>query len=144
MVELRNKGRWRRKLWILLGCATAVVLILILFREPEPQYQGRSLSEWLVLLNGGYSNEPDISMHDAEEAIRHIGTNGLPFFVKWLNYRERPWRTRLHTVCEKLPAPVAYHLSRIALGHGTERQWVALFGLYIFGADAKPAIPALT
>jgi hypothetical protein len=137
--------RKRRKLiWILLGCALVVVLLLTFSREREPQYHGRSLSQWLLLLEGGHSNEPDISLHDAEEAMRHIGTNALPSLLKWLNYREQPWRTNLQTFSKKLPQKVGYPLSRLALGHGPELQWMALSSLYFLGADAKPAIPAVT
>src|SRR5215475_4886467 len=134
--------RKRRKLiWILLGCAIVVALILTLSREREPHYQGRSLSQWLVLLDGAHSN---ISLHDAEEAMRHIGTNALPSFVKWLNYREQPWRTHLQTFSKKLPQKVGYPLSRLARGHGSELQWMALYSLHFLDADAKPAIPAVT
>jgi hypothetical protein len=144
MVKLRDKGRLRRKLWIPLGCGTAIVLLLNLSHEREPHYQGRSLSEWLVLLNGGYSNEPDISLHDAEEAIRHFGTNALPFLIKWIQYEEKPWRTHLRTICDKLPDPFDRHFRKFVDGHGYECQQGALSALFLLGPDAIPAIPALT
>src|SRR6266496_4579891 len=134
----------RRKLWILLGCAIAAILILTLWREREPHYDGRSLSQWIALLNGGYAKDPDISQRDAEQAVRSIGTNGLPFLIKLLNYREAPWHTRLDSLCNKLPENVAHPLSRLVLHGGKERQQDAFSTLCVLGADAKPAIPALT
>jgi HEAT repeat protein len=143
MVELRNKGRWRKKLWILLGCGIAAILLLTLLREREPQYQGRPLSQWLAFLAGGHANDPDISLHDAEEAIDHIGTNALPFLIKWVQYEDKPWRTRLGALCEKLPDPYGSDLRNFVLGHGYECQQGAFFALYRLGTNARPAIPVL-
>jgi HEAT repeat protein len=137
------KGR-RKTLWILLGCAIAIVLLLTFWREREPEYKGRSLSQWIALLDGGYGNDPDIWLTDAQRAVRAIGTNGLPFLVKWLNYRERPWRTRLDSLCNKLPDTVANPLSRLIVDGGAQRQRAAFTALCFLGADARPAIPALT
>src|SRR5580765_2352257 len=96
--------RTRRKFaWLFISCGIALVLLLTLWPRREPQYKGRSLTQWAILLNGGYANEPDISRHDAEEAIRHIGTNGLPFYLKWLLYKETPWRIRLANQAARLP-----------------------------------------
>src|SRR5207248_1698692 len=83
MVEQRNKGRRRKKLSIFVCCGLALILPLTFWPRREPQYKGRSLTQWAVLLNGGYANEPNISQRDAQAAIRSIGTNGLPFYVKW-------------------------------------------------------------
>src|SRR5689334_13664651 len=63
--------RKRKKLiWILLGCVIVIVLTVILFGERQPQYQGRSLSQWIVMLDG---SDPEISQRQAELAIRSIG-----------------------------------------------------------------------
>ena len=54
--------------------------------KPEPSYRGRRLSEWLPGYNAAATaNE----LARTEEAIRHIGTNGLPFLLEWINYEER-------------------------------------------------------
>src|SRR5262249_25236961 len=96
--------RKRRKFtWLFIGCAIAVVLLLTFWPNHEPQYKGRSLTQWVDLLYYGYANDPDVSKHDAEEAIRAIGTNGLPFYVKWFQYQGRPWRTRLANQAGRLP-----------------------------------------
>jgi len=143
MVELRNKGRWRRKLWALLGCGIAVALILTLWREREPRYGDRSLLEWIAITEHP-DRDIDYSKKDAEEAIHHIGTNAIPFLIKCIEYRERPWQTRLSALCSKLPEKIAKPLSGLIEGHGAERQEIAFRGFYILGPDAKSAIPALT
>jgi hypothetical protein len=143
MVELQNKGRWRRKLWILLGCAIALILITTLLREREPRYEDHSLLEWIAIADHG-DKDNEYSERDAQEAVRHIGTNAIPFLIKCIEYRERPWQTRLGALCYKLPGKFADPLSNLVEGHGAQRQLAAFSGLYILGPDARPAIPALT
>jgi hypothetical protein len=144
MVELRNKGRWRRKLWVLLGCGIAAVLILTLWREREPRYQERSLTQWAALLNHIDSRDEFQLGQQAEDAIRHIGTNAMPFLLRWIQYKEQPWRTRLGVLCDKLPEKVGGSLSRVIVGRGHDRQGEAFSALYVLGPDAKAAIPVLT
>lgn len=137
------KGR-RKKLWILLGCAIAAVLILMLWREREPQYNGKSLSQWTALLTSTDNRDGLELAHKAEEAVRQIGTNGLPFLVRWIQYQERPWRSRLGSLCYKLPEKVAGPMSRLVTGRAREQAADAFNALYILGPDAKAAIPVLT
>ena len=144
MVEQRNKGRRRKKLSIFVCCGLALVLLLTFWREREPQYKGRSLTQWAVLLNGGYANEPNISQRDAQEAIRSIGTNGLPFYVKWYQYQERPWRTRLANQAARLPGEFGRTARNLVLGHGELMQQAAISGFSTLGPNAKPALPFLT
>lgn len=143
MVELRNNGRWRRKLWIFLGCGIAAVLILTLWREREPRFEDHSLLEWIAIADHGDS-DGEFSKRDGQEAVRHIGTNAIPFLIKCIEYRERPWQTRLGSLCSKLPENLADPLSGLIAGHGAQRQETAFSGLCILGPAAKPAIPALT
>lgn len=129
------KGR-RRKLWILLGCAvTAAALTLWLTREPS--YAGRSLSEWVWILQNGTSHT------NAEAAIQHIGADAVPLLVKWIDYRERPWRRHLCLLSYKLPPKLANPLSTFIAGRGYERQQGAYIALTILGPKAKAAVPAL-
>jgi HEAT repeat protein len=143
MVELRNKGRWRKKLWILLGCGIAAVLLFTLLREREPGYGDRSLLEWIAITEHP-DKDIDYSKKDAEEAIQHIGTNAVPFLIKCIEYHERPWQTRLGGLCSKLPEKIGEPLSSLVAGRGAQRQAAAFWGLSILGPQAKSAIPALT
>jgi HEAT repeat protein len=143
MSELRNKGRLRKKLWILLACGVALVLLLTLWREREPRYGDRSLLQWIAIAQHP-DNDPDYSKRDAEEAIRHIGTNAVPFLIKCIEYHERPWQTRLGALCSKLPEKIGEPLSGLVAGRGAQRQAAAFSGLSMLGPDAKSAIPALT
>src|SRR6267142_3529840 len=90
MLELRNKGRWRKKLLIFLPCAIALVLILTLWHEREPRFGDHSLLEWIAIADHG-DRDSEFSKREGQEAVRHIGTNAIPFLVKCIEYRERPW-----------------------------------------------------
>jgi HEAT repeat protein len=136
--------RKRRKLLLIfLPCAIALVLLLTLWREREPRFGDRSLLQWIAITEHPDS-DPDYSKSDAEQAIHHIGTNAVPFLVKCIQYRERPWQTRLGGLCSKLPETIGEPLSSLVAGRGAQRQAAAFQGLQILGPDAKSAIPALT
>jgi HEAT repeats len=136
--------RTRRKLLLIfLPCAIALALLLTLWREREPRYGDRSLLQWIAITEHP-DNDPDYSKRDAEEAIHHIGTNAVPFLVKCIQYRERPWQTRLSGLCSKLPETIGEPLSGLVAGRGAQHQAAAFQGLQILGPDAKSAIPALT
>ena len=74
----------------------AVVLVLagtglIALWPREPSYQGKSLTGWLRNL---YGTTPAIR-GQAQEAIRHIGTNALPILRRKLRAEDSPMRIRL-------------------------------------------------
>jgi hypothetical protein len=140
MVELRNKGRWRKKLWLLLGCGIAAILLFTLFREREPRNAGDTLSQWVFRLEVTSGNPDRIS---AEDAIKHIGTNALPFLIKWIQYEEPPWRRRLNALCSKLPQKLTNPFSYFLDERLYVRKSGAFSALYILGPDASPAIPTL-
>ena len=48
----------------------------------EPVYQGKSLSYWLNQYDGNYvSVTAQLGKKQADEAVRHIGTNAIPFLL---------------------------------------------------------------
>src|SRR5262249_7124765 len=122
----------------------AVVLLLMFWREREPQYKGRSLTRWVEVLAGGYANDPDYSLRDAEEAIRAIGTNGIPFYLKWFQYKERPWRDRLAKQAARLPGDFGNAAANLVRDRAGQMQLAAFSALFALGPDAKPALPFLT
>lgn len=72
--------------------ALAVVLVCQGLREREPVYQGRRLSQWLDEYNhvGTLDQTEPIS-----EAIRAIGTNGLPFLLAHVEHVDSPIKEKL-------------------------------------------------
>src|SRR5881394_1272641 len=89
----------RRKLLIILTgvFVTAVLAVVLWPREREPEYQGKKLSEWL---RGG-SQKPAVPEADIVFAVNQIGTNALPFLVKWISYdRSKPKEIALSIVAK--------------------------------------------
>lgn len=100
-------------------------------RDHEPIYQGRALSDWVI-------SERRAEMHEIpekgpEEAILHIGTNGLPYLVKWLAYSAPRRDLRLFGI------PFSFHSRsrRLELTQGS------LMAFRILGPRAAPALPDL-
>src|SRR5580765_1901178 len=95
----------RRILLLLLGSVAAITLAFLIWpREREPEYDGVPLSGWLnakenfsASIHGipdkalPYPNYP-VDGSKSESAIRHIGTNALPFLVRWIQYKMPLWR----------------------------------------------------
>jgi HEAT repeat protein len=130
----------RRNLLVLLGFAIAAALLLTLWREHEPRYQDKSLSQWAHIINRGPGDD---DRQKAEHAVRQIGTNGLPFLMRWIQYERRPWRTRLALLCFKLPEPLGSTARDLILGSGEQMQYDAFCALHALGPLGEPAIPIL-
>jgi hypothetical protein len=119
---------------IITGAALVFCIFLATY-EPQPSFQGRTLSAWLI----AYQN--DRSRSDALTAVHNIGTNALPVLVKWATYQWPMWRVRLNETAMRLGGPRLY---RFVAGSSAVRQSAALVGFEILGPEAAPAIPALT
>jgi len=93
--EARHHGWAMRKRRIYLGLlllAVAVGAIVVWSRaEREPEYGGKKLSEWV---DGTDTNRA--RTEEAAEAIRQIGTNALPYLLKWMFYETPPWKAKLY------------------------------------------------
>jgi hypothetical protein len=103
----------------------------------EPEYQGKKLSEWLALQR----ERPE----EVSNAVRAIGTNGLPYLVKRVEYQIPLWRLRLSRVHSRLPGWMQSRWleNRIFPGDLVNRSGEALYGFRVLGTNAFTAIPGL-
>ncbi len=62
----------------------AVLLTCLFFREDEPRYEGKSLSDWVVAMRDGPDRE------GARKVVHRMGTNAWPLFLEWLQREDRP------------------------------------------------------
>src|SRR3954454_12081817 len=73
-------------------CVVLAVMFWLEKEKPEPLFEGRKLSEWVVDI------ADDRASHHGPgkvaEAITAIGTDGMPFYLEWLGYK----RTHLKTI----------------------------------------------
>lgn len=113
------------------------VVVAVWPGEREPEFQGKKLSWWLARRNR--------ESEDATNAIVAIGTNALPFLLKWVEYEIPEWREKAANNTAKWPRWrisfwVAKHLhsSREGLAQRAE------FGFAVLGEVAVPTIPELS
>jgi len=122
---------------VLVICAVAYFILienalLSSKTRAEPQFRGVGLSKWLRIwtLQGG-STDSDL----AQQAILSIGTNGLPYLLRWMTYETPPWCRML---ADSGPFRLRFFLlSRQYRANDTAR------GFFVLGTNAAPAIPAL-
>ena len=116
----------------------AITLFVLLTRENEPSYQGQPLTEWLMR-----SRSPQ-TRPEAEDAIRHIGTNALPFLLEWVHY-DSP-RYSFKSLVKKLPGAITpLPVRRWAnKDFKADRAMAAAFAFAALGDEARFAIPELT
>ena len=144
--------RTTRKWVVMIAASAALVIILgvvlpILNRESEPSYNGRTLSEWLKL-----SRRPAVSEGfpgEATLAVRSIGTNALPFLLKWIRYELPPWREKVLTLATRpvesktLSEGKIVYGNSLILGESTRLAELAELGFVILNTNAISAIPDL-
>src|SRR5438552_1851661 len=71
----------------------AIVTVLAWNHSVEPTYQAKSLSDWM-LLNARHSvpGQPNPAA-----AIAAIGSNAVPYLLKWAGQRPFNWQLRVRT-----------------------------------------------
>ncbi len=144
-----------RKQRVIVGLAACLVIANVAFvlwpRERQPVYEGKTLSEWLLTIEPVSPQRVIDSGDEAKvaEAVQHMGTNALPFLLKWIAYEPPRWKSTLLRQYGKLPQTVKSRLMR----NDSFRTWMfdwyrpnsaALRGFAKLGEAASPAIPQLT
>src|SRR4051812_1263402 len=88
----------RRRTAILLIVPAIVALVLLLpsKSQKEPHYSEHSLSYWLNAYGaqwyGPIPNPFTPEFDTATNALAQIGTNAVPFLLKWMSYERPSWR----------------------------------------------------
>lgn len=130
----------------ILGC------FLILNRQEEPQFDGQSLSEWLIIYaknagDGEGKSKPEAEK--AKQAIRNIGTNGIPTLLKLIQYEPSPRRLKIANAVEKLPRfmwdnRLVRGVFSDPVDKSTQAAENATLAFLIMRSGASVAVPALT
>ena len=128
----------RRRRLITISLLNGIVLLLaLLWSQPEPHYQGRSLSFWL---RGFESEAMEVRLQSAD-ALRHIGTNALPQLIAQLrrpvSRQEPAWRQRLRALLSR------QSFVEVNILRQTDLRVGALAALDALGPAAKDAMPVL-
>ena len=126
--------------------AAAIAVVVVgwaVFREREPRYQGKTLSEWMTV--AGHTDDDREQGKAVEEALEKIGTNGLPWMIEWLRYEEPKWRSTLCGLVGGLPRALVPNLIINYLVNDKQREradWAAEM-LALLGPMATNSIPQL-
>jgi hypothetical protein len=126
----------RRKILAILILALLSAAILVLARQSsEPEYQRRRLSYWIdqYVSTSEHRNE-------AAEAIRAIGTNGLPYLITWAHYKLPAWRSILLLTTPLGRSRFALFLAETSQHHRAD---AALHAISLLGTNAAQAVPSL-
>lgn len=143
----------RKRIFIVLAVCVLVGIGVVAFwpGEREPEYNGKKLSEWLVLahtLPDSVTAQIDATK-EAKEAVRHIGTNALPCVLRWMSYKRPHWKTIVFDGVSKMPSSLAgltdWVLDKTLISDDKQfsRLDLGLSCLKILGPEAEPAIPNL-
>jgi hypothetical protein len=110
--------------------------------DDGPTYNGRTLREWLALHRNKGSQKD--KRKEAVLAVRQIGTNGLPYLLKSIQYEPSRRQHRLETVKRNLPRFLQKYFSRPASDESAfERLQDSLVGFQILESQATASIPEL-
>jgi hypothetical protein len=132
---------------LLFGLCALIAVVAVCFfcfRDNEPSYNGRTLSEWLEKFDANIPpgrRWPSIEPIDATDAIHHLGSNCSPLLAHWVidgatTDIQIARITSGHLFLQRIFVPLQRRAERKRL-RGTH-------GLMILGTNATPAIPILT
>lgn len=115
--------------------------------EPgEPVYRGKKLSEWLLLhrQSDGLAGYDAQALAQANEAILQIGSNGIPFYLKWIAYRPPEWEmSSLSVLDSALPLSVLAEKLEPRLDWRLVCKWQTPVAFQKLKGQARGAIPGL-
>lgn len=124
---------------IVIVCVLTVLAVVGIatyaFRQRQPVYQGKSLSEWLVEASTG--RWPRQSSVPADEAIRQIGTNAFPTISRLLHSRDSALKSKLINFFNR------QSFVRIHITTQRDRHMRAIAACYALGPVAKPLVPEM-
>lgn len=130
---------------LVLGMAGLIFGIVYLASPHEPSYHGKTLSEWIAPfcrqtakgLDAPRGPEHFEELQPVREAVRQIGTNGLPFLIARLNNRELGLHRTARGLLQKQP------IAGLRLTDPNVSKVRAIRALANLGPAAEPAIPSL-
>ena len=112
-------------------------------RPNEPSYQGRTLTGWLTKFEADTSsmekwNIDSPRLADSVQAIRAIGTNGVPTIFKLMTNKDPPGAAELRRF-----SSYALGLLGLQLRASDDKRDLAILGFDILGKNGRYAIPRL-
>ncbi len=111
---------------------------------PEPSYQGKRLSQWAkdkvlsdLEASPAEMEEAWAKASTASQAIRRIGTNAIPFALRYCQMTERPLESKIKDWLDE------QQVIKVRVKRESDYRELGLSIFKALGSDAKQAIPAL-
>ncbi len=105
--------------------------------EPEPVYRGKQLSDWLAYYTDARSGTNQMPALQADDAVRHIGSNAVPTLLRMLRSRDSAIGLTLFSVAARQHLVTLHHTS------AGELNLRALLAFRALGANGRAAVPDL-
>jgi hypothetical protein len=129
----------RRIIWLLIAGAVLVGMLVAVFsnRGREPEYRGKKLSEWVERYGMANTFSLRSPKSEAQAAIRHFGTNAIPYLLNWMAYEQPLWKYKLNSALLRFKPSwmIRDKRQRLSAGAGP--------ALGELGSEATCAIPEL-
>jgi hypothetical protein len=108
----------------------------------EPSYDGKTVTAWLTIYakSFGRAAPEEGKRVQAEVALRHIGAEGMPYYLAYMNYE--PARLRI-TLCEFYSVIFRSGAPKALVGQDMIRSTVLPNVFLLLGSQAGEAIPHL-
>ena len=143
--QTRHIGAMQR----LVHIALAIVVVTLVgvtarqgLREREPVYHGKRLSAWLEAyqmhgLAGAETWQVRVAQQEADEAVRHAGTNALPTLLRMIRAKDSALVVKLVALAKR------QHIVKIKHVPAEELNYQALSAFGVLRAKGRSAVPAL-
>ena len=124
----------------------AIFIAVVWPREREPVYKGKKLSQWI--LQSRQTRYPETvppTATQARDAVQHIGTNGIPFLLRWMQYEPSPWRQKIDNKMRGYPGRTwdNFITRTILRDRRNERAGLGATGFELLGTNGVLALPEL-
>ena len=135
----------QKRLHIVLGVVLVMLASVIVWQVQhlrEPVYKGRRLDDWLSAYRlqgtaGVETWQVRLQQQEAEEALRHAGTNALPTLLRMLRAKDSALKLRFIQLAGR------QHLIKIRYTPAEELNYRACSAFGVLHAKAQSAVPAL-
>lgn len=123
------------------GIVLAAIGLTILFRDNKNYFDGKHLSHWAEIRYDSLHDDQEGEGARAAEAIRTIGTNGLPVLLGMMTNQPPRWRVAVYKLFNRTVGQLNRDWQLVLYPKGPSE---AAEAFRVLGRDAAPAIPELT
>jgi tetratricopeptide (TPR) repeat protein len=137
-----SRSGWKKTLIVMVLLLIAAIggVICMALPPKEPSYNGQPLSYWLARCEEAgpiSADTKDPKALECREAIRHIGTNAIPFLMRMLRAKDSALKLELRDLVERQDY-IHFRFSEAA-----DQNYKAANGFYCLDDLATNSVPAL-